>query len=170
MTPDEMKALIAEALEKAYRLGVGWPIDEARDRELSRIESGLLEALSAHPAEETEWGAGYEADPGDGNGPRWCGMEAVGYTIREAAEREVERYSDSQIRLVRRRKAGPWSPVPEGSETAYVVCNRCLDPETNRHCEFDGDVTLDESRRWRCPGCGAQRTAPVPTDGEGADA
>lgn len=70
-----------------------------------------LRALSSHPDEETEWGAGYEADPGDG--PRWYGMDRTGFVIREAAEREVERYSDSQIRLVRRRKAGPWEVCDE---------------------------------------------------------
>lgn len=38
----------------------------------------------------------------------------------------------------------------------YVVCNRLLDPETNEHCEFDGEVTLEHSR-WRCPSCKALR-------------
>jgi hypothetical protein len=38
--------------------------------------------------------------------------------------------------------------------SAYVVCDRLLDPETNEHCEFDGDVFLDPKGYWRCPGCG----------------
>lgn len=36
---------------------------------------------------------------------------------------------------------------------SYVVCDRLLDPETNEHCEFDGDVTLDDTGHWRCPAC-----------------
>lgn len=54
---------------------------------------------------------------------------------------------------------------------AYQVCNRLLDPETNEHCEFDGDVQLrwrENTLRWResspaayqvwdCPGCGTVR-------------
>lgn len=86
--------------------------DVADDQRALLAEVRRLRALSSRPDEETEWGAGYEADPGDGNGPRWYGMDATGFVIREAAEREVERYCDSQIRLVRRRKAGPWEPAP----------------------------------------------------------
>lgn len=34
----------------------------------------------------------------------------------------------------------------------YVVCNTLLDPEENRYCEFDGDITFTDGRA-RCPGC-----------------
>lgn len=44
-----------------------------------------------------------------------------------------------------------WTPP----RTLYVVCNRLLDPETNEHCEFDGDVVF-ENGRARCPGCRRQ--------------
>ena len=37
--------------------------------------------------------------------------------------------------------------------SVYVVCNRLLNPETNEHCEFDGDVFVAHDRSWRCPGC-----------------
>jgi hypothetical protein len=39
----------------------------------------------------------------------------------------------------------------------YVVCDRLLDPETNEHCEFDGDVPVDADGYWACPGCRARR-------------
>jgi hypothetical protein len=35
----------------------------------------------------------------------------------------------------------------------YVVCNRLLDPEMNRYCEFDGNVPITNGA-GRCPGCG----------------
>ena len=56
-----------------------------------------------------EYGAGYQAD--NGIEMRWFSMGSGAFAIREAAEREVERFSDAQIRLVRRRKPGPWEPV-----------------------------------------------------------
>lgn len=42
---------------------------------------------------------------------------------------------------------------------SYQVCNRLLDPETNEHCEFDGDVEVNQHGLWRCPGCGYNRAA-----------
>lgn len=41
----------------------------------------------------------------------------------------------------------------------YVVCNRLLDPETNEHCEFDGDRKVSPSGSWICPSCGKVRTS-----------
>ena len=38
------------------------------------------------------------------------------------------------------------------TNTTYVVCNRLLDPETNEHCEFDGDMPVKDGI-WRCPSC-----------------
>ena len=87
-------------------------------------EDGLSEAQviaaalrDAGMLTETEWeyGAGYQAD--NGIEMRWFSMGSGAFTIREAAEREVERFSDAQIRLVRRRKPGPWEPV-EGDTNA----------------------------------------------------
>lgn len=63
------------------------------------------------PTDEWEWGACYEAD--NGREVLWFSMGGGGFAIREAAEREVERYGDVQIRLCRRRKAGPWEVVPD---------------------------------------------------------
>jgi predicted Zn-ribbon and HTH transcriptional regulator len=40
----------------------------------------------------------------------------------------------------------------------YKVCNKLLDPETNEHCEFDGDVDVVDMA-WRCPGCRYMRWA-----------
>jgi hypothetical protein len=48
----------------------------------------------------------------------------------------------------------------------YVVCDRLLDPETNEHCEFDGDVKLDAKRHWVCPGCKRRSYAPAETETE----
>lgn len=35
----------------------------------------------------------------------------------------------------------------------YVVCDRLLDPETNEHCEYDGDIPVDHLGYWICPSC-----------------
>lgn len=47
--------------------------------------------------------------------------------------------------------------------TAYAVCNRLLDAETNEHCEFDGDVNDTPNDfggfRWTCPGCRGMRSS-----------
>lgn len=42
----------------------------------------------------------------------------------------------------------------------YVVCNRTLNIERPRHCEFDGDIELDSGRFWSCPSCGARHQEP----------
>lgn len=42
---------------------------------------------------------------------------------------------------------------------SYEVCNRLLDPETNRHCEFDGTVSVSEDGVWRCPSCHGRRVS-----------
>lgn len=78
----------------------------------SRTASVVAAALrEAGMLTETEWeyGAGYQAD--NGIEMRWFSMGSGAFTIREAAEREVERFSDAQIRLVRRREPGPWEPL-----------------------------------------------------------
>lgn len=38
----------------------------------------------------------------------------------------------------------------------YVVCDRLLNAETNRHCEFDGRLLLTVDGFWRCPACGGK--------------
>lgn len=68
--------------------------------------------LAVSTPQDTEWeyGAGYEAD--NGIEMRWFSIGSGAFTIREAAEREVERFADPQVRLVRRTRPGPWEPVP----------------------------------------------------------
>lgn len=44
------------------------------------------------------------------------------------------------------------TPLLPVTRDLYVVCNRLLDPEENRHCEFDGDLTFTDGLA-RCPGC-----------------
>lgn len=47
---------------------------------------------------------------------------------------------------------------------AYVVCNRLLFPEDNTHCEFDGQVLIDDDGRGRCPWCRGTVYLPNETD------
>lgn len=49
--------------------------------------------------------------------------------------------------------------LDQPTETTYVVCNRLLDSEMNRYCEYDGDVTLNPEGTWRCPACGVKHYA-----------
>ena len=44
-----------------------------------------------------------------------------------------------------------------GVPTVYVVCNRMLDPETDMHCEFDGEVAVSPTGNWVCPVCKGNR-------------
>lgn len=39
----------------------------------------------------------------------------------------------------------------------YAVCDRLLDVERNLFCEYDGYPISDETGRWRCPSCHANR-------------
>jgi rubredoxin len=39
----------------------------------------------------------------------------------------------------------------------YRVCNRPLDIETDRHCEFDGEVRVAIDGTWYCPACKTKR-------------
>lgn len=73
------------------------------------LESTVAERDEARRDARWEYGAGYEAD--NGVEMHWFSMGAGAFTVREAAEREVERFADSQVRLVRRRNPGPWEPV-----------------------------------------------------------
>lgn len=79
---------------------------------LDRLADALEAALAVSTPQDTEWeyDAGYEAD--NGIEMRWFSLGSGAFTIREAAEREVERFADPQIRLVRRTRPGPWEPVP----------------------------------------------------------
>lgn len=86
-------------------------------------EAAFNRWLAAHDAEKrseweaeqgTEYGACYQAD--NGRELLWFSMGNSGYAIREAAEKEVERYADAQIKLCHRRKAGPWVPVEQGDD------------------------------------------------------
>lgn len=73
------------------------------------LEAAIAERDEARRDARWEYGAGYEAD--NGVEMCWFSMSAGAFTVREAAEREVERFADSQVRLVRRRSPGPWEPV-----------------------------------------------------------
>ncbi|MGN6693889.1 MAG: hypothetical protein ACTHN0_06895, partial [Aquihabitans sp.] len=42
--------------------------------------------------------------------------------------------------------------IGPAKELLYVVCNRLLDPETNEHCEFDGELEFVDGVT-SCPGC-----------------
>lgn len=42
--------------------------------------------------------------------------------------------------------------VPDEEARLYVVCNNLLDPEENRHCEWDGYLTFHDELA-RCPSC-----------------
>lgn len=102
-----------EDAEKALARGelaaeMGWPVTWSEVTHLHRV----IRALLAETEPEWEYGAGYFAN--NGIEDKWFSMESSGFTIREAAERAVERYADSQITLIRRRKAGDWEAVPDG--------------------------------------------------------
>lgn len=45
------------------------------------------------------------------------------------------------------------------TETSYQVCNRLMDVEDNRYCEFDGQVEVRAYGFWTCPWCGYNRMA-----------
>ena len=118
----DVQALIADARE--------WPRDGINEGRLINTLADALEAVAhsdyhegleegikvgraeASTPQDTEWeyGAGYEAD--NGIEMRWFSIGSGAFTIREAAEHEVERFADPQIRLVRRTRPGPWEPVP----------------------------------------------------------
>lgn len=67
--------------------------------------------------DEWEYGAVYQGHNGE-----WFSMDGA-FALREAAEREVERYADAQITLGRRRKADPWEPV-EAAERDWEAKRR----------------------------------------------
>ena len=106
MGDDETKALIEHirssfSLTDAERLTyptLDW------DRIVTRDDfDRLLSALSSHPDEETEWEYGV----------RHIGQ--VTSYFSEAYSREIAG-ADRQDRVMRRRKAGSWSPVPADRE------------------------------------------------------
>jgi hypothetical protein len=75
---------------------------------IERLSNALEAALSAHPAEETEWAGVLPGAERPSVGP---------YTERDRAERGVAAYNatrppERHVRLEARRKAGPWEPVP----------------------------------------------------------
>lgn len=86
-------------------------IPNAVDAERLASHLEMLEALAHEAVVEPEWeyGAIYQGD--NGIELRWFSMGASAFTVREAAEKEVERFADAQIVLGRRTKPGIWSPV-----------------------------------------------------------
>lgn len=75
----------------------------------SIIDLILAAGFRRQPETEWEYGVGYEAY--NGVEMRWFSMGGASYTVREAAENEVTRFHDPQVRLVRRAKPDPWAPV-----------------------------------------------------------
>ena len=90
-----------EALDQIMRDADGWWPD-AREAILATFRR------QGPTTDDWEYGAVYQGD--NGVEVKWFSMDGA-YTVREAAERDVERYTDAQIVLGRRRKAGPWEPV-----------------------------------------------------------
>lgn len=73
---------------------------------------------------------------------------------------------------VRKLREAEGATVVEG-ELSYQVCDFLLDPETNEHCEFDGDVPLrwrpsvrggSDYQVWDCPWCRHVRIARSESD------
>lgn len=95
----------------------GWTLTPRGNERMVRVcarvamaEIARLRALSSHPDEETEWEYGII---GDGDSAPWSDLSVdLDYLLDEAGSS-----ISSTDRVVRRRKAGPWEPVPEGSET-----------------------------------------------------
>lgn len=74
--------------------------------------AAALSALSSLAETETEWeyGIGYEGN--NGVEVKWFSLYDRAFTIREAAERDLQLYTtDANVKLVRRRKAAPWIEV-----------------------------------------------------------
>lgn len=90
-------------------------VDALRDvlAEVDRLR-GLLVPTTEDETGDWEYGAGYQGDTG--LEVKWFSMGSGAFSVREAAEHEVQRFSDPQVRLVRRRKPGPWLPVEEPDE------------------------------------------------------
>lgn len=86
--------------------------------------------LAAHDREQRA--QGWEEGVMDANGKAWLNVPG--------RDTSFHRYRNPEV-------------------TTYVVCDRLLDPETNEHCEFDGDVTIEDGH-WLCPGCRRRRPAP----------
>lgn len=106
LTPDEMKAL---AMDAAWAQFTRMPSSNPGDivhAVFDAIGPALEAALSAHPAEETEWEYGISWDK---NYAIWVDEDQDESRVR--AEHE-----DNGGKLMR-RPVGPWSPVPDGSET-----------------------------------------------------
>ncbi|WP_323986220.1 hypothetical protein [Microbacterium plantarum] len=82
---------------------------EAFDRWLAAHDAQVRAEAIRTAAGGWEYGAIYQAD--NGREMRWFSMGAGAFAIREAAEKEVERFADSQIVLGRRIKPGAWVPV-----------------------------------------------------------
>ena len=90
-----------------FHNGGGFAMD---NWQLIRADLRALLDAAEQPTDEWEYGAVYESIEG-----KWFSMDSHGFTIREAGESQVSQYdSPSEIRLGRRRKAGPWEVVPDG--------------------------------------------------------
>lgn len=111
---DEIEAGLKAWFEHVPGANYNLTAEHVKERNRSRMKAAIVAASGRrHLPTETEWeyGAGYEGDPG--TGPQWFAMDSGAFTIREAAEREVKRYGDAQIRLIRRCRPGPWEVCDE---------------------------------------------------------
>lgn len=110
-TADEREALLAiiDTWWNSPRLGATGSMSQADTIALRDLI--LQDFRRQGPiTDEWEYGAVYQGHNGE-----WFAMDGA-FAIREAAEREVERYADAQIVLGRRRKADPWEPVEAARE------------------------------------------------------
>lgn len=125
MTPDEMRAiqardLLTEDITRFLLAEFGQPVAWVEDElgtpqewisvvgDARKIADALVgrfdRALSAHPAEETEYA--YQDEP-------LPGMVRTSEAFDDFPEMDVLALWQAEGRwLVRRRKAGPWEPVP----------------------------------------------------------
>lgn len=93
--------LEAAGVERGYVGASSFRAHVAKHVAAALREAGML-------TEQWEYGAGYQGD--NGIEKLWFAMNGA-FTVREAAENEVARYDDAQVRLIRRRKPGRWEPV-----------------------------------------------------------
>lgn len=110
-TDDECEALYDGAWRAISGRDEPWGGCAEREKVMRVAEFAAGFRRQGPITDEWEYGAVYLAN--NGVELMWFSMDGA-FTIREAAERDVERYNDEQIVLGRRRKAGPWEPVEAG--------------------------------------------------------
>lgn len=150
----ELRAALAERTGQDATAEARYPMPERDDYEtqtdwvtavvmVQGKRQGWIDhaALAEQGTEEWEYGACYQAD--NGRELLWFSMGNSGFAIREAAEKEVERYADAQIKLCRRRKASPWVPVDQPASTPGVETRTPNRPEGPKWAEVHPDAYPD---------------------------